>query len=147
MIKISRCCPVGFSLIEFLLILAAVVILLSSVDAWLTSYDSRSRAIEALLVAESAKTNIAITCMADPMLSDLSNHDAAVSLPDSRYIRSVEISGSCKAPRIAVAVVNPGPDAADTTIVVSGNMADNQYEWTCTSTGPDKEIPERCRNA
>jgi len=137
--------PSGFSLVEFMIILSSAIILLSSVDSWLANYESRSRVSEALLVAETAKSDIIITCVGDPRISKLTKDDIAHDFPYSPYVDTISVSGSCEYPEIMVITKGTGL-AVDPTLIILGDLAGNLVKWTCRSSGPEADMPSRCRS-
>lgn len=138
--------PSGFSFVEFLMILSAVAILLSSVDSWLSNYDTRSKVSEALSVAETAKIDIVITCAADPALAELSEEFIGHDFPHSHYVKSVTVGGTCKAPIITLVTDNTGLNI-NPTLHIAGTIKDDIVTWSCRSTGLDMDKPQRCRDS
>lgn len=136
----------GFSFVEFLMILSAAVILLSSVDSWLANYGTRSKVSEALSVAETAKIDIIITCNADPTLSELSEEFIGHDFPSSPYVKSVVVSGTCQAPEITLVTDNTGLNV-NPTLHIAGSFKDDIVMWSCRSTGLDIDKPQRCRDS
>ena len=135
----------GFSFVEFMMILSACAILLSSVDSWLANFSTRSKVTEALTVAETAKKDIVITCAADPALREITEEFIGHDFPQSSYVKSIDVSGSCKAPQIDLQTVNTGL-IVDPALVITGTIADGIATWTCQSTGLQVDKPQRCRD-
>jgi hypothetical protein len=144
MSRINKSPHSGISLVEFMIILSSVVILLSSVDSWFFNYAARGRVAEALLVAETAKSDIIITCNADPGISELTQHDIGHAFPYSSYVDSISISGSCEYPQIVLITRDTGL-AADPMLTIVGDLAGSLVTWTCRSSGPNMAMPSRCR--
>jgi len=136
---------VGFSLVEFLIVLSTAIILLSSVDSWLANYETRGRVSEALSVAETAKTEIVVTCSGDPAITELTQHDIAHDFPDSPYVDTITVSGTCEYPQILLVTRNTGL-IEDPTLIILGDFAGNVVTWTCTSPGLGVGTPRRCHN-
>ena len=133
----------GFSLIEFFLVLAIAVIFLATVNTWLDDYRVRSHIVDALQVAETAKSGIITTCAADGSLQELNNHSVAHNFPHSPFVKSVSISGTCKHPQIAVQTTNTGL-FVEPMLVISGDLSGSSASWSCSSTGMQFNMPKRC---
>jgi hypothetical protein len=134
----------GFSFVEFLIVLSTAAILLPGVDTWMQNYEVRSRVAEALVVAETARTNILITCNADPRIAEINQEAIAHRFPSSDFVESIEISGPCSLPQITLRTRNTGlPE--DPTIVVWTDLTRDTVTWNCSSTSKDRDVPSRCR--
>jgi len=132
----------GYTLIEILAGIAVVLVMLSGGRSWLVNYDVRNMLSEALSVTDTLKTDIGITC-AEEITEELTNAKVGLSQPDSPYIESLTLSGSCGLPIITVQTVNTGL-IVNPKFVIAGNIGPGGRQWTCSSTGLDVHTPAGC---
>lgn len=135
--------PDGFSFIEFLMILSAAIILLTSVDSWLSDYKVRSKVSEALAIAETATREIVMTC-SETHLTRLTNAIIPHDFPESPFVEFIDISGSCHAPMITLATRNTGLNL-DPVLVLEGTVNGGVVSWECRSNWLEVDTPERCQ--
>ena len=110
------------------------------------NYTIRSKLVEALTAADSAKTAVSITCSVNPIISALNNNMVGFDFHESKYVKDVKVDGSCRKPVITVFTANTG-SSFDPIIAVHGEfLADTGHiSWACVSNGVNEQLPKACR--
>ena len=151
--KIHLCCAercrrqAGFTLIELMIVVAALAVIVSLALPVYTSYTIRAKVGEALSVAAAAQTAVAATCIEDPTIDPLTDSDAGYTFTASKYVASIGFSGSCRNPVITVTTQNTGAPAP-IDLVLTGDMpADaERLIWVCTANTANRNVPAECRS-
>jgi Tfp pilus assembly protein PilE len=135
----------GFTLISLTITAAVISVMLAGASSWYSNHTIRTKIGKALAAIESAKMAILVTCAEDPSISTLTNSLTGYSFPDSFYVKSVSVSGSCASPSITVLTVNTGL-LIEPTLTITGDktIANGQRSWTCVSDGLDVHVPDTC---
>jgi len=137
----------GFTLIEFIIIAATIVITLTlAIPTW-SNYSIRANISEALYIVTAAKSATASFCLDHRMTADLSNDLAGYRFKASNYVKNIELRGGCEAPIIVMSTKATGakPNPVLTITGVFATDADN-ITWTCVSSGENIHVPETCRS-
>jgi len=112
----------------------------------ISNFTIRGKLVEALVVADSAKTAVAITCWENSTINSLNNNRVGFAFHESKYVRDVKVDGSCRKPVITVFTANTG-SSFDPIIAIHGEFADGigRMSWSCVSNGANELLPEACR--
>ena len=137
----------GFTLIEQIIVVAVLIISVTGMQSWFSDHAIRSKIIEALSVADSAKIAIIITCTENPSITALTNSVIGHGFPASNYVKRVTTSGSCTSPVITVITINTDL-LIDPTLTITGKnlLVNKQASWTCISDGLDLHMPDNCHS-
>jgi len=137
----------GFTLIELMIVLAAIAVIVSLALPVYTSYTIRAKVEEALSVTAAAKAVVSATCIENPTIGPLTDKKVRYSFTASKYVTSVEFSGTCQNPVISITTRNTGAPAP-IQLVVSGEMHDNasHLSWVCTANTANRNVPRECRS-
>jgi hypothetical protein len=137
----------GISAIDLLIVFAvtsACVVLSAPI---LSDYSIRARMVDALLAADSAKDAVSIACAVNPSTSELNKARVGFEFPQSKYVQSGDLIGSCVGPVITVVTRNTGASPDPIVLIVGYFEPDlRRYLWTCTSTGTESYLPDTCRD-
>ena len=133
----------GFTFVELLVVLAAVLVVLAGAHSWLANYSVRLKLADALSVAEPMKSQIVLTCMESPGIADLTSANLGAAPPNSLYVESVTVHGSCKGPLISVQTANTGL-LVDPTFILARNLESGGEQWSCSSTALGVHTPTEC---
>ena len=151
--KMHLCCAercrrqAGFTLIELMIVVAALAVIVSLALPVYTSYTIRAKVGEALSVAAAAKTAVAATCIEDPTIDPLTDSDAGYTFTASKYVASIGFSGSCRNPVITVTTRNTGAPAP-IELILTGDIGDDagRLNWVCTANTANRNVPAECRS-
>lgn len=137
----------GFTLIEMIIILAVSAVLLTIAIPTYSNYSIRANISEALSQTEAAKIAAELTCRKDRSITSLDEQNSGFHSRPSKYVKNIELSGSCDAPIITLTTratgVLPGP-----ALTITGNYVEEteQFAWICVSTGQNIHLPVFCRS-
>ena len=137
----------GFTLIELIIIAAAMVITLTlAVPTW-SNYSIRSNISEALYLVTEVKTVTDSFCQQNWTTVDLTNDLVDYRFKASKYVKNIELSGSCEAPIIVMTTKATGAKP-NPVLMFTGELADaaDKITWTCVSSGENIHVPETCRS-
>jgi type IV pilus assembly protein PilA len=136
----------GFSALDLMIVFAVTAVCVTMGGPLLSDYSVRTRVIDALVVAEGAKTAVTLTCAEDPMITLLNKTLAGYRPQRSDHVQTVHLAGSCIHPTIMVVTENTGAEV-DPTLVFSGDFSSGSggNAWTCVSNGLNAHLPETCR--
>ena len=137
----------GFTLIEFIIIAAAIVITLTlAVPTW-SNYSIRANISEALYMVTEVKSVTDSFCQQNRTTEDLTNDLANYKFKASKYVKNIELSGSCDAPIIVMTTKATGAKP-NPVLMFTGELADTAgiITWACVSSGENIHVPENCRS-
>jgi len=136
----------GLSALELIIIFAVTAICVAAGAPLLTDFSVRAKVVEALTVADGAKTALTMTCDEQPNLSSLTEELIGFTFQKTNYVQAVYLDGSCSLPIIKIVTTNTGA-LIDPTLVFSGNFLNGMGKngWTCSSDGISAQLPKECR--
>ena len=136
----------GFTLIELIIIVAAIVITLTlAVPTW-SNYSIRSNISEALYLVTEVKSATVVYCQQHPATAALTNDLVDHKFKVSKYVKNVELRGSCDAPIIVMTTKATGAKPNPVLTITGDFTADaDKFTWACVSSGENIHVPETCR--
>ena len=135
----------GFTLIELMIVVAIIAIILMLALPVYADYAIRTKIVEALSVANAAKTAVSSTCQEDPTITALSVQNSGYFFDQpTKYIASVNLSGPCTVSVITIVTQNTGA-APSPTLTITGTLGEGNVTFVCASDGPNKHVPRTCR--
>ena len=137
----------GFTLIEFIIIAAAIVITLTlAVPTW-SNYSIRANISDALYMVTEAKSATAFFCLDHRMTTALTNDLAGYKFKASKYVKNIELRSGCEAPIIVMTTRATGAKP-NPVLTITGHFATDadNIRWTCVSSGENIHVPENCRS-
>ena len=137
----------GFTLIEFIIIAAAIVITLTlAIPTW-SNYSIRSIISDALYLVAEVKSAAAVYCLQNPAAATLTNGLVDYKFKASKYVKNLQLRGSCDAPIIVMTTKATGAKPSPV-LTITGDFAAeaDAFEWTCVSSGKKIHVPETCRS-
>ncbi len=141
----------GFTLIELMIVVAIIAIILTLALPVYSTYTVRAKIGEALSVTNAAVTAVSATCISDRNLVLTSNESAGFSfspgVDSTDYVQSIIASGNCAEPILTVQTKNTGA-SPDPVLIMTGNVSTTagQTTWKCSSTSPNRLLPDTCRS-
>jgi prepilin-type N-terminal cleavage/methylation domain-containing protein len=137
----------GFTLIELMIVVAVIAIILTMALPAYSDYQVRAKVGEGLSLANSAVIAVAASCQEDPTITTLTNSLAGYYFTPTKFVASVQISGTCVAPVISVITQNTGAPDPQPALTITGDFPPGvgRIEWTCTNNGQNQYVPKTCR--
>ena len=137
----------GFTLIELMIVLAVIAIILTLAIPTYSNYSIRTKIGEALSVSEATKTAVSSFCKQDNSVTNLKDHIADFEFPSSKYVKKIDLGGSCQAPIITMTTQATGAKPSPV-LTFTGEFTDkaDHVTWTCVSSGLNIHLPESCRS-
>jgi type II secretory pathway pseudopilin PulG len=136
----------GFTFVELLILLAVISILFTGGHKWYANHTIRTKVEQAISVANTAKTAIAVACAENPAITTLTKDGIGHAFPTSEYVHGVIVGGPCTAPTITVYTDNTGV-LINPTLTLTGAMTgvSRQLSWTCVTDGLHVHVPNTCK--
>jgi type IV pilus assembly protein PilA len=128
-----------------MIVVAIIAIIVTMALPVYSNYVIRAKISEALNVANAAKSAVSTSCQETPNLQDLDNGKMGFESAPSNYVESINISGVCLQPVITVVTRQTGA-SPDPTLTITGYLNEGQMDFTCSSSGPNRHVPETCRS-
>ena len=137
----------GFTLVELMIVVAAVAIILTLALPVYSNYTIRGKVQAAISLAGNAQTAVAALCHGNKLLPELDNARAAYVFEPVDGLADLTISGNCAAPVITLTTQNTGAPA-DFPVTLTGTFSNDtqNFLWTCSSDAPKYQLPDHCRN-
>ena len=137
----------GFTFVELMILLAVISILFTGGHKWYANHTIRTKVEQAISVANTAKTAIAVACAEDPAITTLTKDGIGHAFPTSEYVQGVMVGGPCTAPIITVYTDNTGV-LINPTLTLTGAMKESsrQLSWTCSTDGLHVHVPNTCKS-
>ena len=136
----------GFTFVELMILLAVISILFTGGHKWYANHTIRTKVEQAISVANTAKTAIAVACAEDPAITTLTKDGIGHAFPTSEFVQGVIVGGPCTAPTITVFTDNTGV-LINPTLTLTGAMTggSGQLSWTCATDGLHVHAPNTCK--
>ena len=136
----------GFTLIEFIIIAAAIVITLTlAIPTW-SNYSIRSNISDAIYLVAEVKSAAAFYCQQNPAAATLTNDLVDYKFKVSKFVKNIELRGGCDAPIIVMTTKATGAKPNPVLTITGDFAADaDAFTWTCSSSGENIHVPENCR--
>lgn len=137
---------VGFTLIEFVIVVASIAIILTIAMPVYTDYTIRAKLKDVLGAATTGQAAVAAACTENPELTGLTNAAVGYDPEASIWVEDIVVSADCRTPIITISTRNTGAPA-DPRITLTGNLAEDHASiaWLCTTTARNQHAPSTCR--
>ena len=146
MTRFKACSECGFTVVELMILVAVISILFTGGYKWYANHTIRTKVDQALSVANTAKTAIAVACAEDPAITTLTKDGIGHAFPTSEFVQGVIVGGPCSAPTITVFTDNTGVLINPTLTLTGAKTEDSgQLSWTCITDGLHVHVPNTCK--
>lgn len=138
--------PLGFTLIELMVVIAIVAILVALAVPTYQDYTIRAKVGEGLAVVAAAKTAVGASCQEDPNIVP-TNNSVGYAFTPSTYVESITVQNTCEEPWIIIRTANTGADT-DVWLSLDGyfSMDTGRVTWNCHQVqGETRHMPDSCR--
>jgi Tfp pilus assembly protein PilE len=138
----------GFKALDLMIVFAVVTVSINLGWPSLSNFAIRSKAAEALSVADTAKRDIIIKCSDATPGTALTNKSAGYAAGAAEYVREVTLSGTCANPVITLFTENTGASIDPVLMVVGTSGAgrgQGSWVWSCQGDGLAAHLPDACR--
>jgi len=138
---------VGFTLIELMIVVAAIIIIMMlAVPTW-SNYSIRSKIGESMYFATAVKSAADSACREGEATTFLNNQRVGYTFKKSKYVKNIVLSGTCDAALIEVTTQATGAKP-NPVLAMSGffDKVAEKFTWTCVSSGLNVHAPKTCQS-
>jgi hypothetical protein len=131
---------------DLLIVFSVTCICVVAGTPFVSNYAVRARMVEAIILADSARSAITLACMEEPGLDGLNERAVGFTFRQTQYASNVRLEGSCRKATVTLQTSNTGA-SPDPIITFTGVMGADGYgmDWSCSSTARNPHLPEGCR--
>jgi len=137
----------GFTLIELLIIVATIIIVMTLAVPTYSNYSIRAKIGESLYNVTKLKFDADEFCQEGKLESLLNNQLVGYKFKESKYAQDMVLSGTCDEATIVITTRATGA-APDPVLTMTGHFSkdDEQFTWTCASSGLNVHVPRTCQS-
>ena len=131
---------------DLLIVFSITCVCVVTGTPFVSNYAVRARMVEAIILADGAKSAITLACMEDPGLGGLNERSVGFTFHQTQYASGVQLEGSCAKATVTLQTSHTGA-SPDPVVTFTGVMDPDGHglEWSCSSTARKPHLPESCR--
>lgn len=137
----------GVTLIELIIVLATIVIILSLAVPTYSNYSIRTKVSESLDHVTELQSGADDLCREGELTSYLNNQLAGYKFKRSKYVKNIDLSGTCAEAVIVITTRATGAKPNPVLTLTGGYSEETeQFKWSCVSSGLNVHAPKACRS-
>ena len=137
----------GFTLIELIIVVATIMIVMTLAVPTYSNYSIRAKIGESLYSVTQLKSDADNFCQEGKLESMLNNQLVGYKIKESKYVQDMVLSGTCDEATIVILTQATGAKPAPV-LTLTGHFSkdDEQFTWTCASSGLNVHAPKTCQS-